>query len=164
MDVDFQQEDRSTSFGCCAHDSDGWFMTAHDTHTHTMETWPYVVAWRRGFRSSWSNQVHSYQRMWVCDFWIRFSNGGGIFKRQASWSFWFFIVSYIIYELGLHFNFEVKIIRRQTNMTTHTLHGWHVLGLVTVFFFRFSLLVLNICLLMISVTSVSLKKITRVCF
>jgi len=31
------------------------------------------------------------------------------------------IVSSIIYELSLHFNFEVKLVRRQTNMIAQTL-------------------------------------------
>lgn len=56
----------------------------------------------------------------------------------------FDIVSNIIYKLTLYSNFEVKFIRRQTNMTTYTFAQTHVLGLVTVFF-SFLLLVLNIC-------------------
>jgi len=31
------------------------------------------------------------------------------------------IVSSIIYQLSLHYNFEVKFVRRQTNMVAHTL-------------------------------------------
>ena len=33
------------------------------------------------------------------------------------------IVSNIIYQLSLHFNFEVKFVRRQANMVAHTLAG-----------------------------------------
>jgi len=73
------------------------------------------------------------------------------------------IVSSIIYQLCLHFNFEVKFVRRQANMVAHTL-ARTACSWASHRFFILIHLVLNIGWLMIIVKFLSINLLTMCVF
>ncbi|XP_024630414.1 uncharacterized protein [Medicago truncatula] len=118
VDASFHRASDKTGIGCCVRNNAGIFVSALTSWTrpelspHEGETLGLWQAMSWAFSSGFQNVIFETDSKMLVD--AVHSDSAGIPK-------FYVIVSKIRGLLALHYNFEVKFVRRQANMVAHTL-------------------------------------------